>query len=418
MASAMLGCCVRILVVSEVQAAELLISNNEEELILKGSISEGDYTKFSNILLQNDLKIIRLKSGGGNLVEALQIGKEISKRKISTVVDQGEMCASACALIWMAGETKSADTSSQIGFHSPYKAGKDKKISSTGNALAGAYLARLGYDDMTIEFATEAEPEEMRWLSQRSAKYLGIEVNWIGQSPANSENIILSRDKVRKVLLLSNMGKRLHTSADYVFEYLVDHTYNLQRQGKYWRDLVGTRFFDFAESSIYGWSSFETELWKTASDGLVIELNKLNLEIAKIARQNKNYMACLLMLGDYEASANKHQTLAEIADMVPRHLSEQRGSLIARALEEPVVAFQKMTPKQRRVVLPIVDKTIANIYRSRTGGERKILIAYVRGKPIREKDRSVACDYLIELTEKLLQQPKYFGTIYKHADEL
>jgi hypothetical protein len=63
---------------------------------------------------------------------------------------------------------------SRIGFHAAYKRenGVAREVGS-GNALVGAYLARLGLPDSAIALLTTAPPNEMLWLTSADAKALG-----------------------------------------------------------------------------------------------------------------------------------------------------------------------------------------------------------------------------------------------------
>jgi len=89
----------------------------------------------------------------------------------------------------------------QVGFHAIYVP-DDKSISAPGNALVGSYMARLGFSDLAIVYATEAAPSEMRWLTPSNASFLGIAVTW-NNVPENSTASlsILSRDQIEDALL-------------------------------------------------------------------------------------------------------------------------------------------------------------------------------------------------------------------------
>jgi hypothetical protein len=75
-------------------------------------------------------------------MEALNIGSAIRRMGFDTLVLSNKTCASACALIWLAGHYRWAGPKAAIGFHAIYYG--DGNISSGGNALVGAYLRDLG----------------------------------------------------------------------------------------------------------------------------------------------------------------------------------------------------------------------------------------------------------------------------------
>ena len=60
---------------------------------------------------------VRLNSPGGNLYEGAKLADAVRFGKMATNVGQGATCASACFLIFAAGETKFANYTAQIGVH-------------------------------------------------------------------------------------------------------------------------------------------------------------------------------------------------------------------------------------------------------------------------------------------------------------
>jgi hypothetical protein len=107
-------------------------------MLISGEIVKGDYTKFKNIItnVSNDKPFLILLDGpGGSLSEAIQIGLAVNKLRYDTVAYK-DICASACAYIWLAGERAIIDTdqNAKVGFHSPYyidKFGNKKSDNST-----------------------------------------------------------------------------------------------------------------------------------------------------------------------------------------------------------------------------------------------------------------------------------------------
>src|SRR5262249_4724682 len=111
-----------------------------------GNIEKGDFEKFVKWLkaVPGGAKqwggLVAIESPGGLIMEALAIGELI--RKLNWGVVTFETCASACALIWVAGSKRGAFADSHIGFHSAYDA-KTGEVSGGSNALVGAYLSKL-----------------------------------------------------------------------------------------------------------------------------------------------------------------------------------------------------------------------------------------------------------------------------------
>jgi TPR repeat protein len=65
---------------------------------------------------------------------------------------------------------------SKIGFHAAYRTSDDGTVSEagTGNALVGAYLNKLGFNQSVTQFVTTAPPDQFRWLSKAQAEKIGL----------------------------------------------------------------------------------------------------------------------------------------------------------------------------------------------------------------------------------------------------
>lgn len=130
-----------------------------------GEIQPGDADKFRKLAAANNADMVFLDSQGGSLSEAFEIGRIITVSSYSTIVMDDNWCASACALIWIAGEKRYAQPKSHIGFHAGYTVDGGKQITSgMANALIGRYLTQLNLPAAAIVFATSATPDRMAWL--------------------------------------------------------------------------------------------------------------------------------------------------------------------------------------------------------------------------------------------------------------
>ena len=146
---------------------------------ITGEFEKSDYPKFMRAVAKLPLLfvVVLFNSPGGDLDSALSIGEEIKHRGFSTAVEAGAICASACALAWLAGDTRYMEPSSKIGFHAAYvREGQKAVEKGEGNALVGAYLERLGLSSDAIRYITRASPSDVQWLSIRHSMMLGINV--------------------------------------------------------------------------------------------------------------------------------------------------------------------------------------------------------------------------------------------------
>jgi hypothetical protein len=154
-------------------------------IFLRGEIKSGDQETFHTLTVNYDKAIVNLFSEGGNVDAALAIGAFIAIKNFATSVPPDVTCASACALIWIAGNHRYLSPSSRIGFHAAYvdSIGGTHE-SGVANATVGAYLTNLGLPLTVVKFATTAPPEGMQWLTIDSARALGIAISPMSENGA------------------------------------------------------------------------------------------------------------------------------------------------------------------------------------------------------------------------------------------
>jgi ATP-dependent protease ClpP protease subunit len=168
------------------QAASIEVVGDETRghpalILIKGrflkSEVQHDVTAFETLAaIQKNSAIVFLESQGGMTWAALQIGKIIQRRGFSTAVADEAVCASACALIWLAGKERFMASTARVGFHAS-STGENRggEVSSVGNAIVGAYLYEIGLKELaTIVYVTKASPQSMTWLTMGDAMRYGI----------------------------------------------------------------------------------------------------------------------------------------------------------------------------------------------------------------------------------------------------
>ena len=89
------------------QAAEIRIqklpANTAYLVSLSGSIDRADSERFIQQTSGINRAVVVLDSSGGSVLEGLAIGRNIRDRGFFTAVPNNTLCASSCALIWLAG---------------------------------------------------------------------------------------------------------------------------------------------------------------------------------------------------------------------------------------------------------------------------------------------------------------------------
>lgn len=160
-------------------AAEITRARNPDGsalLRLSGVILPGDEAKLSAALAEEPrARGIELASLGGNVEAALAAGNLVRQAGLRTSVAAHAICASACGLVWLAGTTRVLGPEAHVGLHAAYlhRHGVDVETGAA-NALIGAYLGRLGFDDRAIVYLTSAAPDEMTWILPADRQRYGI----------------------------------------------------------------------------------------------------------------------------------------------------------------------------------------------------------------------------------------------------
>jgi hypothetical protein len=158
---------------------------NAPDLIeVSGKLLQGDEAKFIETAIKSADAIVVFRSGGGNLLAGIEIGKAIRLKGFSTLAPDDMYCASACALAWLAGRVRFMSDTARVGFHAVYTSEDGgSRISSAGNAITGAYLNQLGLPTSAIIYITDAPPDGMQWLNFADAQRVGIEVKRLNLNP-------------------------------------------------------------------------------------------------------------------------------------------------------------------------------------------------------------------------------------------
>jgi len=178
---------------------EKLTPGRCERLLIAGRFERGDAVAFKNILTANlpYIEIITLVSPGGSVADALEIGIMIRRHHISTESpehngfhmaaflpeslrnsDNGQrvclgrecICASSCALIWLAGIQRSGD---MVGFHRPTIKDQEfwdaplPEVQAKYKRLLSwmvSYMREVGAPDQLVDHMTGTSSGGMFWL--------------------------------------------------------------------------------------------------------------------------------------------------------------------------------------------------------------------------------------------------------------
>lgn len=158
---------VALLCAGAVHAAEIGTFPDKDTPIIyvNGEIKRGDEDAFRREALAHPDAFVALASPGGDVETALEIGRIISINRQITMVISDRECASACALVWLAGSSRAIQEGGRVGFHAGWRSEGGRPVAdSAANAVIGGYLNSLNLSRAAIIFATSAAPEGMAWL--------------------------------------------------------------------------------------------------------------------------------------------------------------------------------------------------------------------------------------------------------------
>ena len=169
--------------VSIAAAAEIKSFNLKDdsvELSVSGMIASGDAELMAaRIRAATDagklVTSVRLDSDGGNLMEGVRLAAVVRSAKLSTNVEQNATCASACFLVFAAGDTKSAYVHARIGVHG---ASEDGNESRKATAAMAHIAEELTVPSSIIRRMVNTPPNDMTWLSLNDLRLMGADIKY------------------------------------------------------------------------------------------------------------------------------------------------------------------------------------------------------------------------------------------------
>jgi len=142
------------------EPAVLSRGDGGREITIRGLLTVGTADRFEELAKSTpNLLSINLESNGGRIFEAQRLAEYVRDHKLSTHVSRN--CESACTLILLAGQTRSADPEARIGFHQPNFPGftaEQRRAAIESNSQD--YIA-AGMAPRFVERAMQASPDQM-----------------------------------------------------------------------------------------------------------------------------------------------------------------------------------------------------------------------------------------------------------------
>lgn len=149
-------------------------------VLAKGPVTAGDAKALRDALQSADRdasgnKVLALDSPGGLILEAFAMVEVMDKERVSTIVQPGASCASACAqILFLSGIHRSVEGSGRIGLHSCHTAGDRSRSMVCNELIAQNAMARGTPYGAIMAFMTLTTATEMRWLAASEADCWGF----------------------------------------------------------------------------------------------------------------------------------------------------------------------------------------------------------------------------------------------------
>jgi hypothetical protein len=138
-------------------------------LSMSGEILPGDTARALPWLIRLSEGAIAprlfLSSPGGNVLEAARLANVIHEARMSVFVQAGEMCASACFLLFAASPNRHAASDAMIGVHSASFDGNENAASLMLDTAMARKARAFGVPPDIIGRMVTTGPSDMAWLT-------------------------------------------------------------------------------------------------------------------------------------------------------------------------------------------------------------------------------------------------------------
>ena len=142
-------------------------------LRLRGDVTDGDYRRLKNVL-QNDAVVgLEIRSGGGSLEAGADIARVVRDRRL--VVYASRECDSVCAFIFFAARKRFMGRGCKIGVHSvSNERGKEDADSARITIEMSRLLVGLGVPLSIIGKIVATPPAKITFLNNRDLAGLNV----------------------------------------------------------------------------------------------------------------------------------------------------------------------------------------------------------------------------------------------------
>lgn len=177
------------------------ISDGCASIQFDGEIEPGDRGRLAKLISLNEQGCsneqiepgVSFNSPGGDLDEAVAIGKLVREKGIATIVMPGASCISACAVAFLGGVSRTVN--GVYGIHRPYtidpSAGPRDSLDQYNSMIRmlNSYMLEMRISPDLAEQMVKTSPENVRFLTPSEMSSLGV----TGKDPV-WEDILITKN--------------------------------------------------------------------------------------------------------------------------------------------------------------------------------------------------------------------------------
>jgi hypothetical protein len=150
-----------------------------EAVQLRGLIGPGDASRLRDLVSAaaqagRPVPSLSLDSLGGTFGPSAELADVVKTFGLTTYVEDGAVCASACFLVFAAGKQKFATYGGRIGVHAAKDPAGDASRAAAGTEMLRRVLAVLGVPPSITKKMAETPNEKMVWLSVPELRSMGV----------------------------------------------------------------------------------------------------------------------------------------------------------------------------------------------------------------------------------------------------
>ncbi|MEJ6708200.1 MAG: hypothetical protein QNK92_05200 [Amylibacter sp.] len=143
------------------RAGELFFGEGDEWVVFQGSILTKEIDGLLFQLDDKKPKLILLNSVGGNVSGAIRFAQYVRENEMKTWIAKGQTCASACALVFLAGIQRFGEGKLLVHQYLPPAQHGDEKIARD---LAWIYVQRVIGEVITLLNSFGTPPFVFEWI--------------------------------------------------------------------------------------------------------------------------------------------------------------------------------------------------------------------------------------------------------------